>query len=431
MAAKRSSRSVDLSRTIGWFTSLFPVRLDPGAVDLDEALAGGRALGRAFKAIKEQLRQLPNHGLGYGLLRYLNPETASQLTGLAAPQVGFNYLGRFAAAEGTDWASAPEAATLGSGSDPAMPLPHAIEINAFTADDAAGPQFVATWSWASALLSETCVRDLARRWFQVLETLSRQAGQPGIGGRTPSDVPLVALSQAELERLESKYPDLEEVLPLTPLQEGLLFHALYDAGAADVYTVQLALEFAGELEEEVLKASVRALLQRHSSLRAGFEHEELGRPVQIVRPGADPVWREIDLTSLSAANRERRIAELLNEDRAQRFDVARAPLWRCMLIRLAAQQHRVVLSSHHLLTDGWSVPILVQELFTSMRTMPMSRRCRGLRPIGIIWAGLRHRTTPRRLRPGRTPWPGWRKPAAWRRTTGAVRRWRRSRLRWR
>ena len=186
-----------------------------------------------------------------------------------------------------------------------------------------------------------------------------------VGGRTPSDVPLVALSQAELERLESKYPDLEEVLPLTPLQEGLLFHALYDAGAADVYTVQLALEFAGELEEEVLKASVRALLQRHSSLRAGFEHEELGRPVQIAaRPGADPVWREIDLTSLSAANRERRIAELLNEDRAQRFDVARAPLWRCMLIRLAAQQHRVVLSSHHLLTDGWSVPILVQELFT-------------------------------------------------------------------
>ncbi|HEY2417434.1 MAG TPA: condensation domain-containing protein, partial [Steroidobacteraceae bacterium] len=183
-------------------------------------------------------------------------------------------------------------------------------------------------------------------------------------GRTPSDVPLVALSQAELERLESKYPDLEEVLPLTPLQEGLLFHALYDAQAADVYTVQLALDFTGVLEEEVLQASVRTLLQRHSSLRAGFEHEELGRPVQIVRPGADPVWRKIDLTSLSAADRERRVAELLSEDRAQRFDVASSPLWRCLVIRLAVEQHRVVLSSHHLLTDGWSVPILVQELFT-------------------------------------------------------------------
>ena len=64
---------VDLSRTVGWFTSLFPVRLDPGALDLDEALAGGAALGRALKLIKEQLRALPDNGLGYGLLRYLNP----------------------------------------------------------------------------------------------------------------------------------------------------------------------------------------------------------------------------------------------------------------------------------------------------------------------------------------------------------------------
>ena len=73
---------VDLSRTVGWFTSLFPVRLDPGALDLDEALAGGPALGRALKLIKEQLRALPDNGLGYGLLRYLNPQTASQLARL-------------------------------------------------------------------------------------------------------------------------------------------------------------------------------------------------------------------------------------------------------------------------------------------------------------------------------------------------------------
>ena len=77
---------VDLSRTLGWFTSLFPVRLDPGAIDLDEALAGGPALGRALKSIKEQLRALPDSGLGYGLLRYLNPQTASQLSGLATPR---------------------------------------------------------------------------------------------------------------------------------------------------------------------------------------------------------------------------------------------------------------------------------------------------------------------------------------------------------
>ena len=73
---------VDLSRTVGWFTNLYPVRLDFGSVDVEEAMAGGAALGRALKLIKEQLRAVPDHGLGYGLLRYLNPQTAAQLAGL-------------------------------------------------------------------------------------------------------------------------------------------------------------------------------------------------------------------------------------------------------------------------------------------------------------------------------------------------------------
>ena len=86
---------VDLSRTLGWFTSLYPVRLDPGALDLAEALAGGAALGRALKIIKQQLHAVADKGLGYGLLRYLNAETALQLAGLPSPEIGFNYLGRF------------------------------------------------------------------------------------------------------------------------------------------------------------------------------------------------------------------------------------------------------------------------------------------------------------------------------------------------
>src|SRR4029079_14390476 len=102
---------VDLSGTVGWYTSLFPVRLDPGALDVDDAMPRGGALGRALKSIKEQLRALPDNGLGYGVLRYLNPQTAAQLAGFASPQIGFNYLGRFAAAA-ADWGGAGEAVRL-------------------------------------------------------------------------------------------------------------------------------------------------------------------------------------------------------------------------------------------------------------------------------------------------------------------------------
>ncbi len=213
---------LDLSRTVGWFTSLYPVRLDPSALDpsalspsapnpsaldLDDALAGGPALGGALKAIKEQLRALPDNGLGYGLLRYLNPQTAAQLAQLPTPQIGFNYLGRFpghfpgrfgsAAPDGTaDWAAAPEAVPLGGG-DPALALAHAIEINALTLDGPDGPGLSATWTWAPALIDEAMVRDLAQGWFRALAALARHATVPGAGGRTPSDLPLV---QADPER---------------------------------------------------------------------------------------------------------------------------------------------------------------------------------------------------------------------------------------
>jgi non-ribosomal peptide synthase protein (TIGR01720 family) len=198
---------VDLSRTVGWFTSLFPVRLDPGAIDLAEALAGGPALGRAVKSIKEQLRGLKDNGLGYGLLRYLNGATGSQLAGFAAPQLGFNYLGRFAVGATQDWGVAAEADALGGGGDGGMPLAHGLEVNAITLDGADGARLRATWTWAPALLTEAEVRDLAGGWFQALEALVRHAAQPGAGGRTPSDLPLVTLSQAEIERLERTYAD--------------------------------------------------------------------------------------------------------------------------------------------------------------------------------------------------------------------------------
>ena len=292
--------NADVSRTVGWFTSLFPVRLDPGALDLDEAMTGGPALGRALKLIKEQLRTLPDNGLGYGLLRYLNRETASQLADLQAPQLAFNYLGRFAGAE--NWGPAPEAVRLGGGD---LPLGHALEVNALTLDDAGGARLTATWTWAPALVSEDAVRDLAERWFRALEALVRHASAPGAGGRTPSDLPLVALSQDEIEQIEREYPQIEDILPLSPLQEGLLFHANYDAQAADVYTVQLDLSLEGPLDSAALRAAAQALVARHGSLRASFRQENLSRPVQIIVPELTVPWRSIDLSLLDDKGRAR------------------------------------------------------------------------------------------------------------------------------
>jgi non-ribosomal peptide synthase protein (TIGR01720 family) len=196
---------VDLSRTVGWFTTLYPVRLDLAGVDLDEAIAGGAALGQALKRIKETLRQVPDRGLGFGLLRHLNPDTASVLAPLAPPQLGFNYFGRFSAATGGgDWAFV-DGTTLGGDADADQPLAYAIEVNAVTRETPDGPQLHAHWTWAPSLIDATSAHALADAWFDVLERLVAHADSPRAGGFTPSDVALAGLSQSDIEQLELTY----------------------------------------------------------------------------------------------------------------------------------------------------------------------------------------------------------------------------------
>ncbi|MEU1130281.1 non-ribosomal peptide synthase/polyketide synthase [Streptomyces sp. NPDC005900] len=202
----------DLSRTVGWFTNLYPVRLDAAVGDLADAFAGGPAAGAAVKEIKEQLRAVPDKGMGYGLARYLNPATEAGFADLPAPQVAFNYLGRFTTAgtEGAggaaipDWTVLATAAGLG-GTDPRVPLAHALELNARTNDGPRGPELTATWTWAKDILAESGVRELADLWFQALEALAEHAERPDAGGLTVSDVSLALLDQNEIELLEDEW----------------------------------------------------------------------------------------------------------------------------------------------------------------------------------------------------------------------------------
>ncbi|MCL2534946.1 MAG: amino acid adenylation domain-containing protein, partial [Nocardiaceae bacterium] len=133
----------DLSRTVGWFTTAFPVRLDLTGVDVADAYAGGPAAGSALEAIKEQWRAVPGHGIGYGLLRYLNPDTARTLAAYEDPQIAVNYLGRLSGDHTAGWA-------VGSGGPGAFieresqgPVPCALAIDAYVEDRRDGPSLCA------------------------------------------------------------------------------------------------------------------------------------------------------------------------------------------------------------------------------------------------------------------------------------------------
>ncbi|MEU9167206.1 amino acid adenylation domain-containing protein [Streptomyces sp. NPDC048420] len=166
-----AGHGVDLSRTVGWFTSVYPVRLDAGPVDPDEVFAGGPAARDAVRRVREHLASRPAGGVGYGMLRHLNPRTRQVLAGSEQARVEFNYLGRFGIPEETDWSYAPEEDVADIGPEGAMREGHALEINVVTEDRADGPVLSAHWAYLEGLLTRETVRDLAEAWFRALEGL--------------------------------------------------------------------------------------------------------------------------------------------------------------------------------------------------------------------------------------------------------------------
>ncbi len=365
------SLDADLSRSVGWFTSIYPVRLDPGPVPFAEVAAGGPAAGRLLKRVKEQVRAVPGNGLGYGLLRYLNPQTAAVLARYPAPQIGFNYLGRFTTSTegspGRDPAPwRPAGRVLGGSADPGLPAGHVLEASGLVRDLPDGSQLQLTLAWAGQLLDEPQVAELARLWAEALTGLAAHATQPGAGGLTPSDLPLVSLDQDQIEELEASTPGgLAEAWPLSPLQEGLLFHALYDSGAPDVYTVQHFFDLEGPVDPARLRAAGQALLDRHVNLRAGFTQTSSGQHVQVIPRRAELPWREADLSG--GPDPRAAVEALARRERERRFDLAGPPLLRFVLARLGADRWRLVVTGHHLLTDGWSMPVLGRELLALYR----------------------------------------------------------------
>src|SRR5690606_20798442 len=195
------------------------------------------------------------------------------------------------------------------------------------------------------------VRALAWRWRDTLVRLAAHAGEPEAGGLTPSDVPLVRVGQQQIEQWESRYGPLTDIWPLPPLQAGLLFHTRLAAGSLDVYVAHLTLDLAGAVDAARLRSSVDAVVARHASLRTAFVYDETGDPVQVVLDAVETPWREV---TVDAAG----LAPLLDAERITPFDPSDPPLLRAVLARTGTDRATLVLTNHHLVLDGWSMPLL-------------------------------------------------------------------------
>ncbi|AQA25116.1 non-ribosomal peptide synthase TIGR01720 domain protein [Rhodococcus sp. MTM3W5.2] len=363
----------DLTRTVGWFTTLSPVRPDLSSIDLGEAFTGGAAAGAAVKLVKEELRAIPDRGIGYGLLRGLAGESGARVRGWREPQIVFNYLGRIAGTAGVGritagaggdpqaWLPTPRYG-LGSAHDPQMPVTAVVDIAAGFVPRPGGAVLQSSWTFPTGVLDAADVHRLADLWHRALGALAAYANTEGAGGLTPSDVDLVPLDQAAIDALEARRPGLTDVWPLTPLQSGLLFHARLAERSVDAYIVQLVVGLHGRPSPERMRRAARTLLDRHPNLRVCFVEDDAGEVHQVVEGRVSLPWSEIDLSGLDGSAGRERWRELLAVDRSTPFVMDRAPLLRFTLVRTGAEEHRLLLTHHHILLDGWSTPLLLEEL---------------------------------------------------------------------
>ncbi len=327
---------LDLSRTLGWFTSLYTVVLqlpdqhdDPGVV---------------LRSIKEQLRQIPHEGIGYGLRRQQGEDL---------PQGGilFNYLGQFDQITDTDSGFCLATESSGQSTSHSGSRTHQIDINGLTAHH----QLSLTFTYSDQQYQADTIRQLASTYHEHLQTLVSHCQTHY--GYTPSDFPLVHLTQGQLTALQDRYADqIEAIYPLSPMQQGLLYHSLAapDTGA---YVTQLSLQLTGDLKPSQLHQAWQALIARHAILRTAFDtHDDM---LQVVLKQATLSWDEIEPDTDEQ--------QILN--RARDFDLTQASLMRIQLERHSDTTCWLHWQHHHSLLDGWCLPILLRELFTCYQAL--------------------------------------------------------------
>ena len=326
---------VDLVRTVGWFTSIYPLVVQPDGLD----------------AVASQLAAVPERGIGYGLARYLSPDRAlrERLAAQPWPEISFNYLGRLG-----DEAPDPLAERVGAVRSPAGERAHLIEINGAIA----GGRLAFDVFYSTAIHAEATARALAEGFMGALRDV---LPRPGVGRVSERDLEIVLGAGGGAAPMTAVQADVDRVYALTALQEGLLVESLAAPGAS-LYLEQVVVELPGALSVPALAKAWRAVVDRHAVLRSSFHWEGLERPLQVVHRHVQFGVTHHDLGRLPPAKRPAAVRWYLERDKERPFTFERAPLLRVAVLRHGPARHQLVVTMHHILLDGWSLGIVMDDV---------------------------------------------------------------------
>jgi amino acid adenylation domain-containing protein/non-ribosomal peptide synthase protein (TIGR01720 family) len=344
---------LDLARTAGWFTAAYPVRLERSPAGTP---------GEDLRAVKERLRAVPRGGIGHGLLRY--PVTGAAPAALAAlprPEVLFNYLGQIDAGRSGQGLFGLAADAIGPAIGPRSPRGHLLEVNCRVAAGRLAVRF----TYSAQLHRRATVEALAQTYLDQLREIIAHCEAVPRTVPSPADFPLARLDLAALDGVIARFTsEVEDVYPLAHSQRGMLFHTLLepDAGA---YVAQFVFALRRAVPAGDLERAWRHVVERTPVLRTALLWEGLDQPLQVVLREADARWTVEDWTGLDESAAAARLQAHLAEDRRRGFDPARPPLARIALLRRDGAEDWLVFSLHQAALDGWSLPLLFEDLFAS------------------------------------------------------------------
>ncbi|MDR5835736.1 non-ribosomal peptide synthetase [Caballeronia sp. LZ034LL] len=367
------SGHADLSRTVGWLTSVYPFELAPTGEP-----------GAALKRVKEARRAVPHRGMSFNLLKYLGaPSSRAALAGIGHADVLFNYLGQFDDDHsGQGWQLATEAS--GRTSSELNRATHALEISAQVHRGALSLTLLHPRGDRYDAATLTTLADALQR--ELLAALAHC--ESGASGLTPSDVPLAGIDQARLDALPVRAADVADLYPLAPMQTGIVFHSLLGQQPG-AYVNQLRVDI-GRLDGARFEAAWAAVAARHDTLRTGFLSFDDAPRQWVARSIATPFFTE-DWRNEAASTLDARLDRFAAARVAQGFDLARAPLWRVDVLRTDADRHHFVWTFHHALLDGWSAAQLLAEVLATYEGRPATGVPGRYRDF-IAWLGQRPQT---------------------------------------
>jgi amino acid adenylation domain-containing protein/non-ribosomal peptide synthase protein (TIGR01720 family) len=329
----------DLSRTVGWFTTMFPVALRVPTA----------GWGDVLKSVKEQLRAVPHKGLSYGLRG-----------DRVRPSVSFNYLGQM------DWPAGGVYRGIGGldlEASPAHDRYHLIDLVGKVERGC----LELTWFYSAGVHDQATIQSLAGELSTALREIIRRPGQ---GGRTPSDFPLADLTQAQIDRFGSR---IEDVYPLTPMQAGMVFHDLSEPDEG-TYFQQTTFVLQGVSDAMRLARSWQEIVNRTPALRTSVVWQDVAEPLQIVHGRVVLPVTVHDWSQFSADGQARMLQDLLARDRTRGLDLAKPPLMRVHLAKLSRDEVRVLWTFHHVLLDGWSIFQILNDVFAHYQGLPVADR---------------------------------------------------------